>query len=97
MGESRGWLDVKAGTVSLEVAASPKATVKVLRWLTTEQAPVVDATVLRSTPAATQRSDGTWVATWTMRKGEKAHVIAYAVGPDDRTEQTDTFNIQATK
>ena len=96
-GESRGWLEVKAGEVSLEVAAVPSVTVKVLHWLTTEQAPVVDATVLRNAPAATPRPDGIWVATWTMRNGDKAHAIAYAIGPDDRIEQTDVFNIQAVR
>lgn len=96
-GESRGWLEVKAGTVSLEVAAVPGVTIKVLHWLTTEQAPVVDATVLRNAPAATQRPDGTWVESWTMKAGQNAHAAAYAVGSDDLIQQTDVFNIQAVR
>jgi hypothetical protein len=96
-GESRGWLEVKAGTVSLEVAATPGVTIKVLHWLTTEQAPVVDATVLKDAPAATQRPDGTWVESWTMKAGQTAHAAAYAVGYDDLIQQTDAFNIQAVR
>lgn len=95
--EYRGWLEVPAGTVTVRVRATGADRVKVAHWLASEQAPVVDATVLRQLPVAERQSDGSWVAKWEMSANQTAHAIAYAEGSADGGAQSDTLNIKAVR
>jgi hypothetical protein len=93
--EYRGWLEVSAGTVTVRVTAPGADIVKVAHWLTTEDAPVIDATALRQMPSAVRQADGTWTASWDMKTNQTAHAIAYAEGAADGGVQSDTLNIRA--
>ncbi len=95
--EYRGWLEVPAGTVTVRVRATAADSVKVVHWLASEQAPVVDATVLREQPIAERQPDGSWVATWEMKASQTAHAIAYAQDPAEGIAQSDTLNIRAVR
>ncbi len=95
--EYRGWMEVPAGTVTVRVRATGAESVKVVHWLASEQAPVVDATVLREQPIADRQPDGSWVATWQMSANQTAHAIAYAQDPADGIAQSDTLNIRAVR
>lgn len=95
--EYRGWLEVPAGTVTVRATAAGADRVKVVHWLASEEAPVVDATVLRRLPVAERQADGSWVATWDMKANQTAHAIAYAEGSADGFAQSDTLNIKAVR